>query len=879
MAIRLLSGETIDGGATFAGIITVNSSSSGDYVRMYGSSGTGKWDIYGSGNNLRISENTASGTGILTVDRGATFAGDVTVQGGNKLILNNSVNTGSGSIVCPGGGSLALQAYGNNMIYLNENTDIRFSTSSSEKMRLDSAGNLIVNDTSSDLSASGRGVVEINGTSQAILGLKVNGDVKTYLFQNGNNVELNNTASGSLTLKTAATTALTIDSSQNVTFSGNATFAGNVLIGATSAAAGVLVVDGNSANNIWVVGRDSDGTGSLSFRNAADNAYNARLEAVSGALKFETNGTLALTIDASQNVGIGQAPSTAKLEVAGEARVYTGSNLGYWGVDSGNSYVYFGTNSSGYGLSFQTSGAEKMRLDSSGNLGINETIPNAKLDVSGNVKLGSAAHSSWTDAKQDSGGLGVFVGSGSYAFQVWDDNDQTNARFVVERAGNVGIGTTSPSQKLHVEGLALIKNNTSGLLYLYDTSNSIYGDINGDAIVTAGNSLRFTVNSSERMRIDSSGQVGIGTTAPASKLQVRIGGIGSNANDEVDGVIFEGDRHDLIFKQIRTSASSDWNNTTFRLQNRVDSTLMSSIDFVTDASFERHIDINTASNSFNTRFLHSGDVCIGTTSHQGKLTVVGATQTCNFDLDANAEVGLSIMGLHTSNKVGITIGKANSSKNSGVFRYVHSSDGGNTNYVGIGHYAADDILNVTSGGNVGIGTTSPSAKLEIVTAVGADAIRMNYGQSADIFLGFGSANPRILLQDNSNVVTHNFISNGDNYIVGSNVGIGNTSPSQKLHVTGTILASSDVVAFSDIKLKENIKTLDGSKVYDMRGVTFIKDNKQSSGVIAQELEKIAPELVNNDSEFKAVAYGNISGYLIEAIKDLKAEIEELKKSK
>lgn len=165
MAIRLLSGETIDGGATFAGIITVNSSSSGDYVRMYGSSGTGKWDIYGSGNNLRISENTASGTGILTVDRGATFAGDVTVQGGNKLILNNSVNTGSGSIVCPGGGSLALQAYGNNMIYLNENTDIRFSTSSSEKMRLDSAGNLIVNDTSSDLSASGRGVVEINGTS------------------------------------------------------------------------------------------------------------------------------------------------------------------------------------------------------------------------------------------------------------------------------------------------------------------------------------------------------------------------------------------------------------------------------------------------------------------------------------------------------------------------------------------------------------------------------------------------------------------------------------------------------------------------------------------------------------------------------------------
>ena len=54
-------------------------------------------------------------------------------------------------------------------------------------------------------------------------------------------------------------------------------------------------------------------------------------------------------------------------------------------------------------------------------------------------------------------------------------------------------------------------------------------------------------------------------------------------------------------------------------------------------------------------------------------------------------------------------------------------------------------------------------------------------------------------------------------------------------------------------------------------------NKEGSGVIAQELEKIAPELVNNDGEYKSVAYGNITGYLIEAIKDLKAEVEDLKK--
>jgi len=100
---------------------------------------------------------------------------------------------------------------------------------------------------------------------------------------------------------------------------------------------------------------------------------------------------------------------------------------------------------------------------------------------------------------------------------------------------------------------------------------------------------------------------------------------------------------------------------------------------------------------------------------------------------------------------------------------------------------------------------------------------------------------------------------------------GNTS------ITGTFTAAGDVVAFSDERLKSNIETLDGSKVYDMRGVSFTKDDKEGSGVIAQELEKVAPELVSNNNEYKAVAYGNITGYLIEAIKDLKAEVEDLKK--
>jgi hypothetical protein len=98
-------------------------------------------------------------------------------------------------------------------------------------------------------------------------------------------------------------------------------------------------------------------------------------------------------------------------------------------------------------------------------------------------------------------------------------------------------------------------------------------------------------------------------------------------------------------------------------------------------------------------------------------------------------------------------------------------------------------------------------------------------------------------------------------------------------VTGTITASSNITAYSDERLKSNVKTLDGSKVYEMRGVSFTKDGEASSGVIAQELQKVAPELVNDSGEYLSVAYGNLVGYLIEAVKELKAEVEQLKSEK
>ena len=103
-------------------------------------------------------------------------------------------------------------------------------------------------------------------------------------------------------------------------------------------------------------------------------------------------------------------------------------------------------------------------------------------------------------------------------------------------------------------------------------------------------------------------------------------------------------------------------------------------------------------------------------------------------------------------------------------------------------------------------------------------------------------------------------------------GAGNWSVSN-----GSFTASGNITAYSDERLKDNIRTVDNAlnMVGDMRGVFYDKDGEAGVGVIAQEMQKILPEVVM-DGEYLSVSYGNIVGVLIEAIKELKAEVEELK---
>jgi len=93
---------------------------------------------------------------------------------------------------------------------------------------------------------------------------------------------------------------------------------------------------------------------------------------------------------------------------------------------------------------------------------------------------------------------------------------------------------------------------------------------------------------------------------------------------------------------------------------------------------------------------------------------------------------------------------------------------------------------------------------------------------------------------------------------------------------GNITIDGTLSQGSDARIKTDINTLDGTKVFDMRGVSFVKASKKGAGVIAQELRSIAPELVHeNDSGLLSVAYTDLVGYLIEAIKHQQKQIQAL----
>lgn len=176
---------------------------------------------------------------------------------------------------------------------------------------------------------------------------------------------------------------------------------------------------------------------------------------------------------------------------------------------------------------------------------------------------------------------------------------------------------------------------------------------------------------------------------------------------------------------------------------------------------------------------------------------------------------------------------------------------------------------VMKDGKVGVGAADPAHTLDV-----NGNIRIN--QTVAYLYFTATTTNRYIAYNGADTYWR---SDGVHYFEKTSGYKGSWDASGNLTVTGTITESSA------LRYKEKIETLENSldKILKLRGVSYIKKETglKEFGLIAEETNEVAPELVlkNTEGEIESVAYGRVSSLLIEAIKELKKEIEELKKNK
>jgi hypothetical protein len=337
---------------------------------------------------------------------------------------------------------------------------------------------------------------------------------------------------------------------------------------------------------------------------------------------------------------------------------------------------------------------------------------------------------------------------------------------MVSYGGSIGIGTTNPSRRLHVQGDARIAEAL----------------IIGAATSTGTALQRLQVTGGAYV----SGNLGIGTTNPLYKLSITDAN--AIATPSLSNVLADFTANTNSFSQINTRNASSGANAS--------SDIIATADTGTDTT--NYIDLGINNSGYS---------------------VAGWTITNPLD------------GYLYTSDTNLVIGAA-------ANRYVSIFTGGSL--------AANERLRVTGTGNIGIGTTNPLQQLQV---------------------GFGT-----------NVVVVD--STGE-------LGIGITNPTSKIHVIGDVLATGNVTALqftstSDRNQKKNITPIKDAIniVNQLEGVRFnwVESNKPSIGVIAQDIERILPEVVETSQNgTKSVLYGNIIGVLIEAIKEQQIQIQELER--
>ncbi len=487
-----------------------------------------------------------------------------------------------------------------------------------------------------------------------------------------------------------------------------------------------------------------------------------------------THDTEAMFINSSGDIGVGTVSPTERLDVSGNVKatqfIGDGSQLTNVGASStGNATDVVinadsDSNTSGE-IKFQTVGTTQAVIDNSGNMAIGSTAASAKLDVT--AASGSAVEVNMADntasnfvlrqGVDDYINIDTTDGSEAITF----GNMTTNPSFSF-LGGSVGVGTSSPSNfaKLDVNGSIISTSNT---LSTFNANNAGFDFIPsnkemrifGTSTDTVGGYITFTTGQNgsygERLRIDQSGNVGIGTTSPSNKLDVDGSARFSNAPvliEDTDAttngrrLILNESTNDTVYITKYGSNASSGPDGSFLIENKVGGNWANAFRVENDGDV-------AITNGSGMPFIikDSGQVGIGTispttllelssstTSNSGIKISNSSTPNLSLRIDSQVPVIESISSNFVMKTQGTNIFESNGGSTkigNGVPSFprgfyskslaagyeaglLQGVAGQSEDIFRVEDSASNSLFEVSSNGNVGIGTTTPGRKLYVV---------------------------------------------------------------------------------------------------------------------------------------------------------------------
>jgi len=615
---------------------------------------------------------------------------------------------------------------------------------------------------------------------------------------------------------------------------------------------------------------------------------NATAGNAAGAMRLFTQETGAglverMRITSTGNVGIGTTGPLGKLVVNGTGStdygatnpvlsiqaVTTNQNLiKIQGVTNTDSYIGRLASSDDLTFGFVSPapawGHEAMRiLASNGNVGIGTTTPSlGKLQVAGGAI--TIDNNQWFNAVNaaGSGVVNLIKGDTSNNIQIgstivggivdiWNGystralriTGNPGANGVVINAGNVGIGVTAPANPLEVVGSARINDSHTTGSQIYLRGNSSGGEIG----TQTNHPLYLVANAQIAQTILANGNVGIGTTTPAYKLDIvgaahtdtiSISGIATNSQTGITPLFYGG------------------SNTTASLY--LDSITSGSVFYGRRAGTSQAarsnvgngqglLDIRSAGFSGATGYWDTAQIGFvvdaAVTDNQRppsrisfSTNVDGGTVTERMRIDRNGNVGintsnitakLSIWGDIIVNQVGTNKGVIradNTSLGTGGAIQLSANNTASNQYVAFGTTPSGasgeatftELMRVLSSGNVGIGTTTPQAKLDVAGAIFPSlhssynlgsltknwwtVYANNYNSSGDIIFNPPSPASAMIIKNST-----------------GNVGIATTTPGSPLTVAGVVYSSTGGFKFPDGTTQATASTGGGTNFWTLSG--------------------------------------------------------------